>query len=352
MEKGTVFDFIYKSKLIGADGNIIRPNVRELYSNKIKEAIRKGEFDIIADFPQRVVRFHKLFPTYSINEGMYSLCMPVSINEGIIINPRTMEVSYDPSNEDFVNTSIEYNPREQEGDYGKGVKVYSLLSRNKGRSKGISSDGNPVIYAFKKEKGWEFRTNNDERLIVGQMTAIMRKFIMMHSMDIVIVIPSANGLNIRLGEMFGTVYKDVYGKEITILYENVFRKATVGEIYYTVCRKDSLFRKRFGNRFTEACDRLRDYLDLMINTDDPDEAENSPYRSHIITDQEIRNAVTDTIKANPDKVPFYNPYIDDKDVLFIDDTIRKGQTIRDAVKELRAYYNPRSINVLTMFSRL
>jgi pyrimidine operon attenuation protein/uracil phosphoribosyltransferase len=48
----------------------------------------------------------------------------------------------------------------------------------------------------------------------------------------------------------------------------------------------------------------------------------------------------------------YSTNINDKNVLIIDDSITKGQSIHNAIKAISNTYHPHSISILTMFSQL
>jgi len=44
--------------------------------------------------------------------------------------------------------------------------------------------------------------------------------------------------------------------------------------------------------------------------------------------------------------------INDKDVLIIDDAISHGNTIKDVINEIKGFYVPKSITVLTLLSKV
>ena len=48
----------------------------------------------------------------------------------------------------------------------------------------------------------------------------------------------------------------------------------------------------------------------------------------------------------------YSDIINDKDILILDDTISSGETISDNVKAIRDTFAPKSITVITLFSKL
>ena len=64
------------------------------------------------------------------------------LNEGIDFDPETKTVSYNPSHEDNVDTSVENNPT-SDGEIVPSVQVWSIFKRKRG----LRGDGNPLVYA-------------------------------------------------------------------------------------------------------------------------------------------------------------------------------------------------------------
>jgi hypoxanthine-guanine phosphoribosyltransferase len=48
----------------------------------------------------------------------------------------------------------------------------------------------------------------------------------------------------------------------------------------------------------------------------------------------------------------YAPFINDKNILVLDDTIASGKTISEACKIIIESFTPKSITVITLFSKL
>lgn len=71
------------------------------------------------------------------------------LNEGIDFNVEIHEISYNPSHEDNVDTSIENNPT-----YDMGIVPNMIVWFIFKRKVGLKGDGNPLIYALKNERGW------------------------------------------------------------------------------------------------------------------------------------------------------------------------------------------------------
>lgn len=257
------------------------------------------------------------------------------INEGIDIDYDNLTVAYNPSHQENVDTSIENNPTVS-NEYGEGIKVYSLLQR-KGES---PMDGNPLLYAFKGERGWSFRTENDKAAILAQVDAIALKFANMYPLGFTVLIPSGNHLNRMIGDI-------IKGKGSNVLVvDDVLTKITTEEVMDIVMEKGSPFHIAYRNNMDAALRQLRTYLDEM------DKERSGYFARHFVRDSRMRDILTNTLKLTSDAVARYSKSIDGKDVLLIDDSISRGQTIKEACGILLENYEPNSATVLTLFSKL
>ena len=79
---------------------------------------------------------------------------------------------------------------------------------------------------------------------------------------------------------------------------------------------------------------------------------NGMFSRHLITDPMVRNAILMTLKVNDTKIDEYAPIINGSDILLIDDSISRGQTINEACEILKNNYSPNSITILTLLSSL
>ena len=75
------------------------------------------------------------------------------IFEGIDIDRVNRTVSFNDNHENNVDTSLTNNPTFK-ADIVNGVEVWSIFQRKRS----INGDGNPLIYAYKNEKGWKFNS--------------------------------------------------------------------------------------------------------------------------------------------------------------------------------------------------
>ena len=258
------------------------------------------------------------------------------INEGIDFDKKTMKVWFTPTEEKYVDTSLENNPTIDK-EIMTDVEVWSIFRRAKD---GKKDDGNPLIYALKGEKGWEFREESDREAIEKQFELIAEKFAKTHPIGVTILIPSGNQLNRHIAEVIMSKSKDSH------LIEGAISKLTVEEVDEIVLKKDSKFRSFYGDDFDEAYNRLESFFDDMDNE------RGGMFSRHFVKDREMRNVLTDTFKVSTSRYARKSKYITDKDILIIDDTIGGGQTIKSACQVMMESYAPKSITVLTLLSRL
>ena len=174
------------------------------------------------------------------------------IDEGIDFDLNTKTVSYNPSHEDNVDTSIENNPTSDE-NLVPNIKEYSIFKRKTG----LCGDGNPLIYALKGEGGWSFNTDDDRIAIEKQFDMIASKFASMYQTGLTIIILSGNDLNNRIAEVIISKSKDVE------IIEGVICRMTTEEVDDIVLDFNSKFREFYKDNFNEAYYELGRYLDEM-----------------------------------------------------------------------------------------
>ena len=257
------------------------------------------------------------------------------IEEGIDFDPNTKTVSYNPSHEDNVDTSVENNPT-IDGNLVPNIKVWSIFKRKKG----LRGDGNPLIYAFKGEEGWSFNTDDDRIAIEKQFDIIASKFASMYPIGITILMPSGNDLNNRIAEVIMSKSKDAD------IIEGVICKITTEEVENIVLDFNSKFREYYKDNFNEAYYKLGRYLDEM------DKQRNGYFSRHLIKNNEMRDILDFTLKLSNDRFAEFANKINGQDILIIDDTISRGQSIKEACQIMSESYAPKSITVLTLLSKL
>jgi hypoxanthine phosphoribosyltransferase len=257
------------------------------------------------------------------------------INEGIDFDPHTKTVSYNPSHEENVDTSIEHNPT-MDGDIVPNVQVWSIFKRKRG----LRGDGNPLVYALKGEGGWTFRDESDRNAIEQQFDAIATKFANMYSVGVTILMPSGNELNTHIADIVMSKSKNAE------LIEGVICKLTTEEVDEIVLDFNSKFREYYKEKFNAAYYQLGNYLDQM------DKERKGQFSRHLIKDSEMRDVLDSTLKLSDDRFAVFANKINGQDVLIIDDTISRGQSIKEACQIMLESYAPKSITVLTLLSKL
>ena len=66
----------------------------------------------------------------------------------------------------------------------------------------------------------------------------------------------------------------------------------------------------------------------------------------------MRDALDSTLKLSDDRFAEFANKINGQDILIIDDTISRGQTIKEVCQIISDSYAPKSITVLTLLSKL
>lgn len=257
------------------------------------------------------------------------------INEGIDFDPHTKTVSYNPSHEKNVDTSIEHNPT-MDGDIVPNVQVWSIFKRKRG----LRGDGNPLVYALKGEGGWTFRDESDRNAIEKQFDAIATKFATMYPVGVTILMPSGSELNMHIADVVISKSRNAE------LIKGVICKLTTEEVDDIVLDFNSKFRDFYKDEFNSKYYELGRYLDLM------DKERNGYFSRHLIKNNQMRDVLDSTLKLSDDRFAEFANKINGQDVLIIDDTISRGQSIKEACQIMLESYAPKSITVLTLLSKL
>ena len=257
------------------------------------------------------------------------------INEGIDFDPHTKTVSYNPSHEKNVDTSIEHNPT-MDGDIVPNVQVWSIFKRKRG----LRGDGNPLVYALKGEGGWTFRDESDRNAIEKQFDAIATKFATMYPVGVTILMPSGSELNMHIADVVMSKSRNAE------LIKGVICKLTTEEVDDIVLDFNSKFRDFYKDEFNSKYYELGRYLDLM------EKERNGYFSRHLIKNNQMRDVLDSTLKLSDDRFAEFANKINGQDVLIIDDTISRGQSIKEACQIMLESYAPKSITVLTLLSKL
>lgn len=260
------------------------------------------------------------------------------LNEGIDFNVEIHEISYNPSHEDNVDTSIENNPT-----YDMGIVPNMIVWFIFKRKVGLKGDGNPLIYALKNERGWHFKSPADKLNIEFQIDQIAIKFAKMFPIGVTIIMPSSNSLNTWIAKIITSKSKNAK------IIHGVVRKMTTEEAYtMAIDDMNSSFRKFYNtsNKFNIAYDKFCDYLEEMDNKHDSD------FTRHVIQDRKMRNVLDKTFKLSDKNYAKNANKINGRDILIIDDTISRGQSLNEIYNIIKDSYAPKSIIAITLLSKL
>lgn len=109
---------------------------------------------------------------------------------------------------------------------------------------------------------------------------------------------------------------------------------------------NSKFREYYKEEFSTKYFELGRYLDLMDNE------KNGYFSRHLIKNSKMRDVLDFTLKLSDDTFAEFANKINGQDILIIDDTISRGQSIQEACRIMPESYAPKSITVLTLLSKL
>lgn len=242
------------------------------------------------------------------------------IGEGIDIDKKNRLVKINLNHENGVDTSFLNNPTIDDID---GIKVVSIFKRKK--LKDESGDGNPLLYALKNIEGWKI-SKFDIDILYKQFLKIIFKI--NDRYDTIIMTPSNNHLN--------NIFMDKLQKSIKCdnVITNPFGKLDKDEVYYSCIdfsQLDDVDERRMEQSFKQMGDNFS-FKHIPVDL--------RKYINKIYNDNYINDEVDDAVKIN------------DKNILILDDTVASGSTISNMVKTINQLYDPKSITVITLFSKL
>lgn len=212
-------------------------------------------------------------------------------------------------------------------------------------------DGNPALYALKKEKNYDFFSDKDKKLLMKRFEFILNKIfknisgtIIMQNRNSVILpttgitVPSTNELTKVIVDTVHNVNPDL------CIITDVIRKLYASDVYNYCCHPDSKFRtywREKGKSSNEIWDLQMDLADYL--SDMPDDK----FRRHLLP-AELRPSVLNTLEISKKS---YKKNINGKDILLFDDTLTYGHTLEETINIIYDNYNPKSITILTLFSK-
>lgn len=254
-----------------------------------------------------------------------------SMMEGIIIDDNKLTVSLTDDTTkgvDFVDTPLTYKFRK--------FNVISIFRRTPlQNSLNKEVDGNPFIYGLKGINGWTFNITDAE------IHKYLKKFIqnckqLPGSYDTIIMVPSNHDLNNRFMK---ALLKYISCKNVITDY---FMKATWEEAFNSINRaklKDKC--KESENKYERLLGRILDGFKKM-GTD---------FSTKFINPRKLIKFIDCIITYDTKKISEISPFIDDKNVLILDDTLTSGETVSRCVQNIHDTFTPKSITVITLLSK-
>lgn len=240
--------------------------------------------------------------------------------EGVNIDKYKKIITVDLSHKNNVDTSISLNPTYSTID---GYPVISIFKRKKNIELG---DGSPLIYALKDIQNWKI----DKKEIIK----LLRQFILITDKikpkyDTIISIPSSNPLN----QIFLYRLNKIIKCEHSIT-NGLFTKMMTSEVVENI---------DWNTMTPYQAEELEKHLEQI--EDDYFTFKNIP--------PYLRGFIKNIWKDKTSKHGLeYASMINDKDVLILDDTISSGQTISTFCQNVINNYAPKSITIITLFSKL
>lgn len=251
------------------------------------------------------------------------------VNEGIDVE-LDRRVFVTDRHEKLVDTSIENNPT-LITTLVPNVEVYSVFKRKEGDI----GDGNPLLYALKKEKGYVLTNATKTK---SRIEYIVREFFKKHGKkDITIMIPSTSDLNSYFAKVVARHCENP--KHI----DDILVKMTIEEVDDYIFDENSAFRKHYGKKFIYFYSYFRKCCRKMGG---------DKFKFRHIDDMEMRSVIEHTIKLQDDYWGNYIDALNGKDIIIVDDSITLGNTIRETCKIITECYTPKSLTILTLLSPL
>ena len=215
------------------------------------------------------------------------------------------------------------------------IDIISIFRRTKlNQYKGDKDlDGNPFIYALKNKNGWKFEiTQTEIRKYLNKFISNCEK--LQKKYDTIIMIPSKSSLNERFMNYLYDILKAK--NKITNFFSKT--KLNVAEpesfIDYEKLKRDKKDTPYIINYIEE-------FLYDLNESDREFEAKNFDKSLLKYLNFLTRNKNVDYVKA-----------INNKNILVLDDIYSSGTTISQAVEAIKQSYDPKSITVVTLLSKI
>ena len=218
-------------------------------------------------------------------------------------------------------------------DKHNGYDVISIFKRTPLTDiNNTQRDGNPFIYALKNKNGWKFNITSEEinkyiRRFLNVCKKINNKY------DTIIITPSASELNEKFMK---AISRQVNANNIINEY---FVKLSKEEIVDDDLIDIERIRKDYGNSFNKVMSEIHRSFRRMKGETFEAKYVKKEYLKYI-----------KYIEANDDND--IRKYIDDKNILLLDDTISSGETVSQCINGILSNFMSKSITIITLLSKV
>lgn len=252
------------------------------------------------------------------------------IVEGLNINVDNKTVSLTDNHNSGIDFSLVNNPVY---DKHNGYDVISIFKRTSLTDiNNTRRDGNPFIYALKNKNGWKFNITTSE------ITKYIRRFLNIckkinNKYDTIIITPSASELNEKFMK---AISRQVDANNIINEY---FIKLSKEEVVDDDLIDIERIRNDYGNSFNKVMSEIHRSFRRMKGETFEAKYVKKEYLKYI---KYIETNGDDDIRK----------YIDDKDILLLDDTISSGETVSQCINGILSNFIPKSITIITLLSKV
>ena len=263
-------------------------------------------------------------------EKSYTNDLDNYIVEGLNIDVDNKTVSLTDAHNSGIDFSLVNNPVY---DKHNGYDVIFIFKRTSLTDiNNTQRDGNPFIYALKNKNGWKFNITSEEinkyiRRFLNVCKKINNKY------DTIIITPSASELNEKFMK---AISRQVNANNIINEY---FVKLSKEEIIDDDLIDIERIRKDYGNSFNKVMSEIHRSFRRMKGETFEAKYVKREYLKYI---KYIETNGDDNIRK----------YIDDKDILLLDDTISSGETVSQCIDGILSNFIPKSITIITLLSKV
>lgn len=252
------------------------------------------------------------------------------IVEGLNIDVDNKTVSLTDNHDSGVDFSLVNNPIY---DKHNGYDVISIFKRTPLTDiNNTQRDGNPFIYALKNKNGWKFNITTSE------ITKYIRRFLSIckkikNKYDTIIITPSASDINEK--------FMNVISRQVDTdkIINEYFVKLTKEEII----DDDLIDTERIRNDYGDSYERIMSEIHRSFRR-----MKGNTFEAKYVKKEYLK--YIKYIETNGDNN--IRKYIDDKDILLLDDTISSGETVSQCINGILSNFTPKSITIITLLSKV